>query len=953
MQRKKTFHRFRKRIIAGLCSVCLAATGIPTLLPQTSYAAETTDTTDANGLPVLGLSANLFCLSDTADATNANLQWGDSFDKSTLDHYEVQRSTDGNYHTIYQTTGCLFQDYDLTLNQMYQYQVLAIGSNGAVLATSNVVALTPCSVSSDLDTHSNLTGGELNYATSGTKVGDTYYSYSMKSENNVSWLVESTSTDGKTFGNERTVADQSQNADLGSCKLESVQMKYIEKANKMIIWAHWEKPDGYADGKALVITGTPGGEFTVHHIYNPLDIQVRDMSIFVDDDGTGYLIAATSKGSEGANHTMRIFKMNSEYNDVTEVTKELFIGQYREFPNMTKRDGYYYLFTSQAAGWYPSQGAYAVTKQISGDWSALRNIGNTSTFSCQSGWIQSVGDKGNCVMHAYRWLRSGDTPGTHLCPMYFANGYAFYDYCTSFRYSTATGELYPVQQGRLLSLNKPALATISAKGADNGTTFYVSNAFDGDYQSCFSSNDKTWPFALQVDLEHVCDLSNVQISWYMCKGSEAYYTYYIEGSNDGQNWTKLLDRTDTSSERVSKTYGFTSDALSGTARYVRLTVTNARPQNNPNNNWYSPTVYEVKVFGTPSSDTADTEQISRDPLAYYPLHGAQNGAVEDVMGNKGALQVHGNYRFIKDADNPMLYLDGSDGTYASLPEGLLDGIDDFSISFRAKPEQADKENFFTLALGIDSSKYFLVKTATDASRFAITKTEEQNNGWKGESGGKSTASAADWSRYTVVVHGKTGYLYRNNTLIASAALNQRLSELGEHLTGYIGKSFYGDDSYFKGSISEIAFYDYALSSEQIQNMVGVVYEKEHHCEDEWITDSTTHKRKCKICGSYVDEAAHTFPKEYEVVKEPTCTESGYGVYYCEVCHYQSEEKVVIPAKGHTFGEWEVVTPATTKEEGEERRICSDCGYEETRSIDKISEPSSSQPSEDTSSSKPS
>ena len=109
---------------------------------------------------------------------------------------------------------------------------------------------------------------------------------------------------------------------------------------------------------------------------------------------------------------------------------------------------------------------------------------------------------------------------------------------------------------------------------------------------------------MQVDLEKVCDLANVQTSWYICKGSEGYYTYTVEGSLDGVNWTKFLDHTDKSSEAVSKTYGFNSDMLSGKARYVRLNVQNATLQNNPNNNWYTPTVYEFKVFGTPVG-TAD------------------------------------------------------------------------------------------------------------------------------------------------------------------------------------------------------------------------------------------------------------------------------------------------------------------------------------------------------------
>lgn len=786
----------------------------------------------ADVTPTLGLSANLFCQSDTSDATNSNLQWNTSLG-SQVDHYLVYRAVGNESFTqCYETTGLLYQEYDLEIGKTYSYQVKAIGSNGSVLATSNTATVTPCRVSSDLQVHSNMTGGDLYYPTSGTKIGDTYYRYSMKNDSNGAYLVESTSTDGITFSNERVVADKSQNSDLASCKLESVQMKYVEQAGKMIIWAHWELPSGYASGKALVITGTPGGSFTVHHIYNPLGIYVRDMTIFIDDDGTGYLAAASNEEGQGANATLYLFKMNSTYDDITEVVKKLHENQYREFPNMVKRDGYYYLFTSQAAGWYPSSGGYTVTKNLYGDWSELRSIGNTSTFSSQSGWVENIGSNGNCVLHAYRWLRSSDTAGSTLCPLYFANGYAFYDYCTSFRYSTTTGELYPVQEGKLASLNKPATSSISASTNSSGEATRAAQAFDGSYQTCFQASEKTWPFYLQVDLKGVYDLSNIQVSWYLCKGSEGYYTYYVEGSTDGKNWTKLLDRTDTSSERVNQTYGFTSDSLSGTARYVRLYVTNAHLHNNPNNNWYTPTVYEVKVFGREASG-ASQSQSECTPFAAYSLENADsNGYIADSMNSSNKLKLYGNYRFTEaqvssDTRQNVLYLDGSQGTYAALPDGLLNGKDNFTISLLAKTESENSSNFFTLAIGVDRTKYVLLKTAKDSVRFNIT-----TNSWQGESGIKSTTGTEDWCRYTVVVKDSKAYLYLDSDLMGIANLNNKVSDLGSDLTCYLGKSFYDEDDYFKGQIANISFYDCALSSEQVANIDTTVITPDQKPEED-------------------------------------------------------------------------------------------------------------------------
>jgi hypothetical protein len=66
----------------------------------------------------------------------------------------------------------------------------------------------------------------------------------------------------------------------------------------------------------------------------------------------------------------------------------------------------------------------------------------------------------------------------------------------------------------------------------------------------------------------------------------------------------LLDRTNEKDTVVSKTYGFSSDLLpaSPPARYIRVNVQRAVLHNNPNN-WYPPTLYEVKVYGEKAEQT--------------------------------------------------------------------------------------------------------------------------------------------------------------------------------------------------------------------------------------------------------------------------------------------------------------------------------------------------------------
>ena len=75
--------------------------------------------------------------------------------------------------------------------------------------------------------------------------------------------------------------------------------------------------------------------------------------------------------------------------------------------------------------------------------------------------------------------------------------------------------------------------------------------------------------------------------------------------------------------------------------------------------------------------------------------------------------------------------------------------------------------------------------------------------------------------------------------------------------------------------------------------------------------------------------------KHEHVKEnivpATCTEDGSKTVVCEDCG-ETISTEVIPATGHSFGEWTVTKEATCFEDGEESRTCSVCKYVETRPI---------------------
>ncbi len=65
----------------------------------------------------------------------------------------------------------------------------------------------------------------------------------------------------------------------------------------------------------------------------------------------------------------------------------------------------------------------------------------------------------------------------------------------------------------------------------------------------------------------------------------------------------------------------------------------------------------------------------------------------------------------------------------------------------------------------------------------------------------------------------------------------------------------------------------------------------------------------------------------------TCTTDGYtGDTYCTDCGALVTKSEVIPATGHTFGEWTVITEATCTTDGLQSHTCTACDYTETEVI---------------------
>lgn len=208
-----------------------------------------------------------------------------------------------------------------------------------------------------------------------------------------------------------------------------------------------------------------------------------------------------------------------------------------------------------------------------------------------------------------------------------------------------------------------------------------------------------------------------------------------------------------------------------------------------------------------STDTVE----KKDPVLTYNFDETlTDNKAKDVSGNGNDAKLYGNAKYITDnVKGQVLYLDGTNNTYAEIPKGFFDGRDQVSISMDIKPQMGNG-NFFTFAIGQGTNKYMFLRTRDNGIRNAIT---TQSNG-KERAVSTAGVFSNEWINVKIIMADNQMSLYVDNELAASNDYVHSISDLGSGLLTYIGKAFF-DDPYFKGCFDNIQVYNRALTKEEI------------------------------------------------------------------------------------------------------------------------------------------
>ena len=148
----------------------------------------------------------------------------------------------------------------------------------------------------------------------------------------------------------------------------------------------------------------------------------RDMTAFVDEDGTAYHIHSSEE-----NQTLHISVLNEDYTDFTGEYVRVFPGASNEAPAICKRDNKYYMITSGCTGWRPNPGRSSVADSMLGPWKELGNPfkgkGSKTSFDSQSTYIIKVeGSPDKFIYMGDRWRPKNAIDGRYVwLPINFKN----------------------------------------------------------------------------------------------------------------------------------------------------------------------------------------------------------------------------------------------------------------------------------------------------------------------------------------------------------------------------------------------------------------------------------------------------------------------------------------------------------------------------------------------------
>lgn len=189
------------------------------------------------------------------------------------------------------------------------------------------------------------------------------------------------------------------------CVMERPKVLYNKKTKKFVLWFHLElRGKGYSAARAAVaVSDNVTGPYKYIGSFRPNGNMSRDMTLYKDDNGEGYIIYSSRE-----NYDLRIAKLTDDFLSVTTADTMLF-SNHREAPALFNQNNIYYLITSGCTGWKSNKATLHTATNIFGPWteSKINPMSGPQadiTFDGQSTFVLPVaGKKDQFIFLADKW----------------------------------------------------------------------------------------------------------------------------------------------------------------------------------------------------------------------------------------------------------------------------------------------------------------------------------------------------------------------------------------------------------------------------------------------------------------------------------------------------------------------------------------------------------------------
>ena len=185
-------------------------------------------------------------------------------------------------------------------------------------------------------------------------------------------------------------------------RFERPKIIYNEKTKEYVLWCHYvEYPGdhGFDIGKGeagVAVCDRINGKYTWLGHMRPIDDDgvVRDLTLFQDEDGVGYLIFDRDISLlEKSNRCQYIVKLSDDYRSCTDEYVRVDPCYRREATAMVRHGEYYYMITSDMTSWDFNAAIYYRARNVFGPWEVMGDPcvdDDGTTFASQTTYIFKI-----------------------------------------------------------------------------------------------------------------------------------------------------------------------------------------------------------------------------------------------------------------------------------------------------------------------------------------------------------------------------------------------------------------------------------------------------------------------------------------------------------------------------------------------------------------------------------